>query len=53
MEQKVSGMSDILNTIELESVYSCLKLFIVGANLDYFKPEYYLVYQELFSRDVV
>ena len=41
LEQITFRMPDLLNTIELESLYSSLTLFIGGANSDYTKPEYY------------
>ena len=50
LEQITFRMPDLLNTIELESLYSGLTLFIGGANSDYIKPEYYSRIKKFFQR---
>ena len=40
LEQITLRMPDLLNTIDLESLYSGQTLFIGGANSDYIKPGY-------------
>ena len=50
LEQMKFRMPDLLNTIELESLYSGLTLFIGGANSDYFKSEYYTRIKKFFQR---
>ena len=48
LEQITFRMPDLLNTIELESLYSGLTLFIGGANSDYIKPECYTRIKKFF-----
>ena len=50
LEQITFRMPDLLNTIELESLYSGLTLFIGGANSDYIKLEYYSRIKKFFQR---
>ena len=50
LEQITFRMPNLLNTIELESLYSGPTLFIGGANSDYFKSEYYTRIKKFFQR---
>ena len=50
LEQITFRMPELLNTIELESLYSGLTLFIGGANSDYIKLEYYSRIKKFFQR---
>ena len=50
LEQLTFRMPDLLNTIELESLYLGLTLFIGGANSDYIEPENYSRIKKFFQR---
>ena len=50
LEKITLRMPDLLNTIELESLYSGPILFIGGANSDYIKPAYYTRIKKFFQR---